>query len=303
VLALVDACLDGGPESAVMVFVPLVVAAAAGAVRWMVFHDERRTLFATPDAFAPTLCALGAQAALSILARAAPEVSADWSLQLGALSFSLSLSFFVSIAIWIAHAAWATHVVDRMSRGEPAEPEAAFRPAMRRFVPFLLALLIGHGVLLGSVAVFVLLGPLAFVAIPAAAILWNLVTASYLVRVARGGTVTRSLADAAKHDAGRKDFRVPLAAHLVVLGIFTFAAWSTSRGGSHTSRSGWGVHGFWTGAYENESRWISKWAEISGSAAWGPAVLVATFALAALALCWKLRVARSTAAAAEHASA
>lgn len=266
---------------------------------------ESRVLLQQPCLLVPPSCALGVETlvttSLGFVDGAATDASSREIPVLTATTLSGCVSFVCTLLIWSLHAAWLTPMIVRVVRGEraadvllptlraaPSLLGRAFAMLAYGWMPLVLLVLPMFGALpLGPLAPLVIL--VALILIPIGTPLWNLFTATLLVRALdprrenwRGVRLVLTSAW-----QGRRAWLGVLFAQLGLQGLVVILPWQIK------------VHGFWVGGYDASYHWYSVASASCGE--WHPLAAALGFAGVALAIAIKLRIARHVDGARVHA--
>jgi hypothetical protein len=196
-----------------------------------------------------------------------------WSGQILGLGLSLSAALVLQIGLAVFYGGWTTRLIVQAAERGRTDLVGALAGPWRWFGRVFVAEMIGWGVLLAlivpALAIASVAMPVTLIFIGVASLLWNLATAALLpVVVASRRPLGAALADgfrAGWREKGRWWHVVVV--QMLLLGWVTFlsVSFTASTGpGKVTTKSTttWNVNGFWTGGYEDNSRWYGKVAEV-----------------------------------------
>jgi hypothetical protein len=226
----------------------------------------------------------------------------SWSAQALGLGLSLSAGLVVQIVLAVFYSGWATRLVVQAAQQGRTDLVGALAGPWRWFSRVFVAETIGWGVLfvlmIPALAVASVALPLALLLIGVISLVWNLVTAALLpVVVASRRPLGAALADgfrAGRREMGRLWYVIVV--QMLLLGWVTFlsVSFTTSNGpGNVTTKNStnWSVNGFWTGGYEDNSRWYGKVTEIYETQPLAPVTTLLGLLFGVLAVAVKVRVA------------
>jgi hypothetical protein len=210
--------------------------------------------------------------------------------ELGKVVIDCSLHVILSIGLFVGYAAWVTTMMLRAVAPDETGDAADHAP-LRRFLRTLAAMALGTVVLVATLAivlgVFSFQGspsevvPLAVIFLGLPAVAWNFATAALLPVVLHGRerivpALKRGLAVSWRH---KRTWWAVLLAHLLLLGLIVYVdvsfdaeevvrerkpggGQSATTKSRHVAQHHWGVHAFWTGAYEADTRWYTVHMEV-----------------------------------------
>jgi hypothetical protein len=241
-----------------------------------------------------------ANGALTLPALAA-LASPWWSGQLLGLGVSLSAALVLQIGLAVFYGGWTTRLIVQAAERGRTDLVGALAGPWRWFGRVFVAEVIGWGVLLAlmvpALAMASVAMPVTLIFIGVASLLWNLATAALLpVVVASRRPLGTAIVDgfrASWREKGRWWYVVVV--QMLLLGWITFlsVSFTASTGpGKVTTKSttNWNVNGFWTGAYEDNSRWYGKVAEVYETQPLAPATTLLGLLFGVLAVAVKVRI-------------
>jgi hypothetical protein len=231
-------------------------------------------------------------------------VTAPWgTLKVSALAFTVSLAVVMQIALGVFYGGWVTRLIlQAVEDGRIDLLNPLARP-WGWFGRVFVAETIGWCILFAMVipAVFIASGamPLGLLLIGVGSLLWNLATAALLpVVVSSRTSLGTALAEGfrASWNEKRRWWNV-VVAQMVLLGWVTFlsATVTTSKAPGNfatTEKTNWSVNAFWTGGYEDETRWYGKVADVYETQKLQPVSTLLGIAFAILAIAIKARIVR-----------
>jgi hypothetical protein len=257
-------------------FVVLILAVLAVALTFRLFLPTAQAQIRRhPDLLVPLGLLVLAEAALGwllLLPPVAAVLAPSWPLQLWALTFSVSAGFVLTLLLRIGYATWMTVLVLEVVPLERADLGGTFSSVRRWFWRVLGLEALGWGVLFlglaGAIAVAAAAVPLALVLMGVGSLLWNLMTAA-LLPVALDDRLpfwTAFRQGVRVSWVGKARWWKPVVVQMLLLGWVTYlsVSYTEAKPGSVTThnKSNWSVNAFWTGGYEDESRWYGKLLEV-----------------------------------------
>jgi hypothetical protein len=272
---------------------------------WLALMRASRTILRHGDVLVPLglyVTAVPLANAVLALPALAAVTAPSWSAQVLGLGLSLSAGLVVQIVLAVFHGGWTTLLVVQAAQQGRTNLVGALARPWRWFGRVFVAETIGWGGLFGlmipALAVASVALPLALLLIGVISLVWNLVTAAVLpVVVASRRPLGAALADgfrASRRAMGRLWFVVVVQMLLLGWVTFLFASFTTSNGpGNVTTKNStnWSVNGFWTGGYEDNSRWYGKVTEIYETQPLAPVTTLLGLLFGVLAIAVKVRVA------------
>jgi hypothetical protein len=245
---------------------------AVGLTCLFVVSEATRRLGRHPDLLVPLGLFFTAEGLLGLLLTI-PIISAvfspAWNLNVLAIGASLSLNFLVRVALAVAYAGWTTALIVQAVRQDRVDLLEVPFGLPKWFLRALGAEMIGwctlFAVLIPAITLGAVILPLTLLLIAAFSLFWNLLSAGLLLVVM---TERESFVDAVRSGLrigwtrmGRWWF--PVVIQMVLLGWLTViyvSYTSNPQPGSYTTntKSDVSINAFWTGGYENSSRWHTK---------------------------------------------
>jgi hypothetical protein len=285
-------------------FVALFVLAFCVALSLLVVRASR-TLLRHGDLLVP-LGLYTAAVPLANVVLALPALAAltapSWSGQVLGLGMSLSAALVVQVVLAVFYGGWTTRLIVQAADTGRTDLIGALARPWRWFGRVSVAEAIGWGVLMLLMLPALALAHAALapglLLIGVTSLVWNLATAALLpVVVASRRPLGAALANgfrASWEYKGRWWYVVVV--QMLLLGWVTFlsVSFTSSNGpGNVTTKSNtnWGVNGFWTGGYENNSRWYAKVAEIYETQPLAPVTTLVDLLFGLLAIAVKVRIA------------
>lgn len=216
------------------------------------------------------------------------------SIPIKVATVSVALSGYVAIGIvlHVLYAAWTTRTLVDLVRRGTLDLSRSWHKAVRRLWPVFFAeaaalatILIGCGV---ALLFLPSLGGVALIPMLILALVINFTTAAALPVACEGdfGALRTLKTGLAVSVANLGQWWILVLLQMLILGAVTFFFRSTFNG----SNIDWGVNAFWTGAYEDESRWYTKAIAAFGTARVPIVASLLQFVLAVFAVALKLAI-------------
>lgn len=219
------------------------------------------------------------------------------------ITFTLSWMLVVNLLLGTIYAGWTAVLVCQAADQEEIDPLGALTGIGRWFGRTLLAVTIGWGgfFLIMSVALLTAAASilLALPCILGFSLVWNLGTAPLLlVLISDRQSLARALGEAMRlgiSSLGRWWPLVILQMALLGAATYCYVSYTDARGG-HQTKSNWQVNGFWTGGFEDNTRWHGDLAKALDTKPLPLATLLLGLPFAVLAIAIKLQIATDLAA-------
>lgn len=314
VVALVQTdSLIGTQQTALVLGVLIMI--AAGFFRHGSLPDACEILSENRGLLVPVGFVLAAQAVFGLLTRlpGLRELLTDGAnFHLLGISVALSLATAYSIVIWTAFASWQTDLLWRAAHGEEQPSLAPGPPIRRHFLRVLAVLAVGVVVMLialiPALAVSAMVMIFGLLLIGVLGVAWNLLTVVLLpVTMYTEAPLTESIREGFLTSWElRNRWMIPVLVHMLLLGgvAFTYGrrheevriedprTRSVRIETRDSTTSGFQVNAFWTGAYENNSRWYSYYLSQTNTQGVPVVSLLLKYQLLILAVTLKLTVIR-----------
>ena len=200
------------------------------------------------------------------------RAAADWLIQpfslvsLGMLRLTLTLADVLGLLIRVGYASWVTLLVLRVIRERAVGSLTDFSAVRRFYARVACILLVGWSVpfcaalvAMGIATAYPAAGTFVIIVLGVVILVWNLLTAAMLPvgmderlnfreAIVRGFRVSRQ---------GLARWWFPVTFQLLLLGLWTYPAWTVDDTGSLGHRFAWQVHALWVGGYESHCHWCS----------------------------------------------
>lgn len=263
-------------------FAALVVGVTMVMLR-LLFRPAVVCFFERPALLVPVGAVVMATTLVSLVTRIpvlASILVPSWAINLFGLSLALSVGLVLQVLIWTSFATWQTSLLWSSVRGVPTDLDL-MPPLRQHFLRCFGVLALGSTVLLVFVAFGIALTaialPLAFLAMGAIGVLWNLLTAALLpwagfVNEPYGQSLWEGFRESW---AKKSQWLLQLVAVLMLFGLAILIRVdnSTARRSfdprnrlARTQQNRrvnvkWQINAFWIGGYEHGNRWYGKYVE------------------------------------------
>ncbi len=200
------------------------------------------------------------------------KAAAHWLLQpfplidIGVLRITLTLVDLFAWLIRVAYASWVTLLVLRVIRERAVGSLTDFTAVRRFYVRVACILLVGWSVpffaalaAMGIATTYPATGTFVLITLGVVILVWNLLTAAMLPvgmdeRLHFREAISRGLC-VSRQGLGRWWF--PVTFQLLLLGLWSYPAWTVDNTGLLGHRFDWQVHALWVGGYESHCHWCS----------------------------------------------